>query len=120
MSKLYLFLGFVCLGILLVFGLAAPESSVMWLASSSINFAFIRGGLMIILLALLLTNPPRNKYFRIVTGTVSLLLVSWGLGAFYNNQLQLADFFSLMPAGIAIAIAALEPDYEHAGSESAA
>jgi hypothetical protein len=112
MSKAYLFLAFICLGILLVFGIAAPDSPVMWLASTSISFALIRGGLMLIILGLLITNPPRNVYFRIITGTASLLLVSWGLNAFYSNQLQPADFLSLMPAGIAAGITALERDLE--------
>jgi hypothetical protein len=108
MSKPYLFLAFVCLGILLIFSLVAPGSPVMWLASTSKIFAVIRVGLMIILLWLLLTDPPRNVYLRAITGTASLLLVSWALNAFFSNQLQLVDFLSLVPAGIAAGLDVLE------------
>jgi hypothetical protein len=120
MSKLYIFLAFVCLGILLTFGLVAPDNSVMWLASTTPVFTAVRGGMMLILLGLLVTNPPRNVYFRVITGTASLLLITWCLNAFYHNQLQLADFLSLMPAGIAAGIAALEPDYQHTDSKASA
>jgi hypothetical protein len=48
----------------------------------------------------------------------SLLLVSWGLSTFYANQLQPMDFMSLMTAGIAAGIAAIEPDFETAESKS--
>jgi hypothetical protein len=108
MSKPYLFLAFVCLGILLVASLVAPGSSIMWLASTSKVFAVIRAGLMIILLWLLITDPPRNVYLRVVTGTASILLVSWALNAFFSNQLQLVDFLSLVPAGIAAGLDVLE------------
>jgi hypothetical protein len=118
MSKLYLFLAFICLGTLLTFGLVAPDSPVMWLASTSPAFNILRGGMMVILLGLLVTNPPRNMYFRIITGVASLLLVSWGLSTFYANQLQPMDFMSLMTAGIAAGIAAIEPDFETAESKS--
>jgi len=116
MSKLYLSFAFICLGILLVFGLAAPDSPVMWLASTSTTFAAIRTVLMIILIWLIVTEPPRNVYLRLLTGAASGLLVIWGLNAFYSNQLQLVDFLSLMPAAIAAGIDVLETDLQPGAS----
>jgi hypothetical protein len=110
MSKLILFLSFVSLGVLLAFGLAAPDSPVMWLASSSSGFAWLRMALMAILFGLMITTPPRNVIFRVFVGLFSVGLIGWCLNATYNNQMGFADTLSLLAASLAAGIVVLERD----------
>src|SRR5579884_529557 len=118
MSKFMLLMSFISLGILLTFGIISPDSPVMWLASTSGGYEIIRAVFMVLLLGLLVTNPPRNVYFRALVGTASLLLASWCLSATYDNGMKLVDTLSLLQAAIGAGIAALEPDYEEEALQS--
>lgn len=108
MSKLLLILSLIGLFILLTFGLIAPDSPVVWMASTSVNFAILRIIMIAILLGLLLTNPPRNIYFRMFVSVFSVILVSWGLSATYDNQMKLLDSMSLLEVAISAGLIALE------------
>lgn len=110
MGKLILLLSLFGLGLLLILTLVAPGFSAVWLASTSLNFELLRAGLIILLLALLLTNPPRNVHFRAIVGLASLLLVGWCLVATYNNDMKLLDSMSLLMFSISAGITALERD----------
>ncbi len=112
MSKLVLILSLIGVGILLVFGITDPNSAVMWLASTSTNFAILRGFLIIVLLGLLVTHPPRNVYFRSFVGVLCLVLVSWGLAATYENQMKFLDTLSLLEVSISAALIALEREVD--------
>lgn len=110
MSKLIVFLSLIGLSILFTLGLIAPDSSVMWLASTSTNFALLRAVLMFVLLVLLLTNPPRNVYMRVMIGMFSLALMAWSLDSTYNNHMKLVDTLSLLPVSIVAGLDILEQD----------
>ena len=112
MSKVILLMSFFALNILLLFGLFAPNSPVMWLASSSVNFAFLRMVLMLVLVALLVTKPPRNIVFRICVGFLSVGLVSWSLVSTYNNQMMLLDTLVILQTCISAGLIILERDYK--------
>lgn len=112
MSKLILFLSMIGLCTLFTLGLLAPDNSVMWLASTSLNFAILRAVLIITLLTLLVTNPPRNVYMRIFIGIISTFLVVWVLNATFNNQMKLVDTLSLLPVSIVAGLDILEQDVE--------
>jgi len=112
MSKLVLFLSLLGVAILLTFGIADPSSPVVWLASTSHNFVYLRVGMIITLLALLVTNPPRNVYLRTVVGAAALIMVSWSLSATYNNQMKFLDTLSILEVSISAGLVVLERNYE--------
>lgn len=112
MSKLVLILSLLGLTILLTFGLTDPNSPVMWMASTSVNFAVLRGCLGAVLLGLLLTHPPRNVYFRTFVGMLCLTLVSWAVSATYENQMKFLDTLSLLEVSVSAGLIALERDIE--------
>jgi hypothetical protein len=108
MSKYIISLSLVGLAILFTFGLLAPNNAIMWMASTSENFAFLRFGLMIMLGTLMITSPPRNIYLRSLIGSVSLFITAWTLGATYNNQMKLLDSMALLQTSISSALLVLE------------
>ena len=108
MGKLVLALSFVAVSILLVFGLTAPDDPVMWLASTSPEFALVRLGILVALLALLVTNPPRNAVLRGIVGLFALGIAGWSISATYQNQMQFLDSMSLLLFSISASIAVLE------------
>lgn len=112
MSKVVLFFSIVSLSVLLFFGLVDPNSPVVWMASTSDSFAILRGALIIILIGLVVTNPPRNFYLRTFVGIVSVGLATWALNATYNNQMSFLDTLALLQFSISAGLAALERDYE--------
>jgi hypothetical protein len=108
MSKLVLLLSLLGTAILFSFGLTDPNSPVVWLASTSMNFAALRLIMMLVLAALLVTHPPRNTYLRILVGTFSVALAGWSLAATYDNQMKLLDSLSLLQFSISAGLIVLE------------
>jgi thiol:disulfide interchange protein len=108
MSKIIISLSLVGLAILFTFGLLAPNNPIMWMASTSENFALLRFGLMVMLATLLVTNPPRNLYLRALIGSVALFMTAWSLGSTYNNQMKLLDTMSVLQVNISAALIILE------------
>lgn len=108
MNKLMLFITFVSLGFLTVLSTINPDASAVWLASPSQSFDILRGGIMVILLALMFTNPPRNVTFRIVIGFASVVLIGWSGYMGYEGMIQILDGLALLSAGITSLIAVLE------------
>lgn len=111
MTKLVLILSFIGLAITLTFGLLDPTNPIMWLASTSSSFTVLRGALMAIILSLLMTEPPRNAYMRVLVGITSAMLIGWSLKGAYYNQLPIVDAFLLLAVGIATGITVLERDF---------
>ena len=112
MTKLVLVLSFVGLAITLAFGLLDPTNPIMWLSSTTGSFAILRASLMAIILALLVTEPPRNMYLRLFVGFVSVGIVGWSITATYQNTMQIGDGILLLSTGFAMAITVLERTYE--------
>lgn len=57
-------------------GLYQKEAPLMWLASTTAGYAYMRAALIILLLILLVTTPPRSMYFRtFVAGFSSALFI---------------------------------------------
>lgn len=108
MAKFLLFLSFMCLGTLLVLSVVAPNTSAVWLASTATSYNIIRGGLMLVLFVLLITNPPRNKYFRFFVGSLAVSLSVWSVLASYQNNMKLLDTTSILAATVSMGIVALE------------
>jgi hypothetical protein len=112
MAKIILFLSAVALSVLLFCGIAFPDSPVMWMAATTPDFALLRLALILMLIGLMVTNPPRNIYFRTVVSAVSVSLIFWSINSTYNNHMGFADTLSLLSVGIASFVTALERGWE--------
>lgn len=108
MSRFILILSFVALTFLFVCSMIAPGSPAIWLASTLPAYQAVRLLLMVILLGLIVSDPPRFLWFRVVTGAVATVMTLWALSATYQNHMQLLDGASILIASIAMAIEALE------------
>lgn len=112
MEKVILAMSFILLLILLVFGLFAPSSPIMWLASTSDNFALLRLGLMATLAVLLVTNPPRHLILRVVVGLASVGMAAWALYMTYANHMAFLDTMVILEVCIAAGLIILETNYK--------
>jgi hypothetical protein len=108
MGKLIIFLSFLSLGFLLTLSFIAPNAPEMWMASAATGYNVLRAALMVILLALLVTNPPRNVYFRCFVGLIAIALGAWSIWSTYEDHLQLFDTVSILAASVSMGIAVLE------------
>ena len=100
----------VMIAVLLVGSCLFPASPIMWLASTSIVDTGIRIALVLMLVGLYFTDPPRHLVFRYVLGCAAALLGLFTLTSFYNNQIQLLDMLVYLEASVLFALAALESD----------
>lgn len=89
-------------------GLYQPDAPLMWLASTSSNYAYMRVALIAVLLTLLVTNPPRSGYSRVFLGAFSaalglstIILSSW-------YAIDLLDAVVFVEVAIIFMIEALE------------
>jgi hypothetical protein len=112
MGKAVLLLSFIGLTILFIFGITDPTSPVMWLASTSGNFAVLRIVMMTALAALLFSHPPRNVYLRALVGVLAFSLVGWCLNATYANEMKILDTMSILQFCISAGIVVLELEDE--------
>jgi hypothetical protein len=108
MGKIVLLLSLIGIAILFTVGLINPDSPVMWLANTDMNFAVIRFIMMIALAALLATNPPRNIVLRYAVGLVAGVLAMWTLNQTYSNEMKLLDSMSILLFSISAGITVLE------------
>lgn len=108
MGKLLLVMTFIGFSILLIFGFVNPDSPVMWLASTSIEFTILRLVLIAILFAMFVTNPPRNVIFRAVVGATCMVLAGWALFATYENSMKILDTMMILESTIICGLMVLE------------
>lgn len=95
---------------LLITGSIFPVYPISWLASTSIEFGIIRVSLAALLVALLITKPPRKMYFRYMLGAAALVSFSVATVLIFQFKLAILDFMVLSLAATNFALAALEPD----------
>jgi ABC-type uncharacterized transport system permease subunit len=95
---------------LLITGSIFPIYPISWLASTSIEFGILRVALAALLVALLITKPPREMYFRYMLGAAALVTFSVATVLMFQFKLAILDFMILSLAATNFALAALEPD----------
>ncbi len=117
MNKFMLFITFVSLGFLTVLSTIDPNSSAVWLASPDQSFDILRSGVMVVLLVLMFTNPPRNVVLRTIVGISAIALTSWSGYMAYESAIQILDGLVLLAAGITSLVAVLEFEGEDAFSK---
>jgi hypothetical protein len=108
MGKVVIFLSLVSLVILQVGSMVLATSPIMWLASATVPYEVVRGVLAILLLALLVTHPPRQVALRTLVGLTAAGVLVSALWLTYANQMLLLDSLSMSAAGVSMAIAAFE------------
>ncbi len=91
-------------------GLYYKDAPLMWLASSSLEFTFIRVTLVAVLLSLFLSSPPRSVHFRMfLAGFAAILLVST-IGLSISYAINLLDTVIFTEVAIIFLIESLEAD----------
>lgn len=108
MEKAVFLGGFVSAGFLIVGTYVFPTSLLMWFASTSGFYVVARALLMVLLLGVLLSAPPRKVWMRMVMGIVALGLAGWGIGLAMTDSMHILDMIVFLEAGIAMGIEALE------------
>lgn len=99
---------FMIVSALLIGGLYYPDSFAMNLADKSLMFAVLRAVLGVLLVGLLVTDPPRSLILRSVIGTTSVLLVIISTYLLLNFQMFLLDAVVFLQVAIIFGIEALE------------
>lgn len=117
MSKLILLLSLFGIALLFSLGLTNPDNPMVWLASSSMEYAWLRLGMMIALASLLVTHPPRNVYLRMIVGSFAGALAAWSLWETYNNHMLLLDSLSILQFSVSAGLTVMESDYLPAETE---
>lgn len=85
-----------------------PDLPLFWLTSGDIAMQWVRGGLVFMLLSQVLSEPPRNAWFRAGAGVASLGIFGWSVNALLGFDIQLLDAISFIGASFAVGITALE------------
>lgn len=89
-------------------GVYYPDALVMSMADTSLYFTLIRGVIVVLLLSLLLTKPPRSQALRLVIGLWSALLATVSLQGFIDYRIQLFDALIFLEVAVIFAVEALE------------
>ena len=110
MNRLIMSLTLVAISVLLFFGLTDPNSSVMWLAATTRDFTILRIAMATVLIALILTKPPRNHLFRLAVALFSATLAYWSLNETYQNHMAFLDTMTLLAFSISCGLAVAELD----------
>ena len=98
---------------LLAYGTAFhPDFAAFWLASNDPFTQTIRILLSTALFIQLVTQPPRNIYFRILCGLIAGCSASWVFQQSASYHMMYLDSLSILSASIATSITALEISYE--------
>jgi len=108
MKKLLLLATIAFMTALLFSGIYAPNSPLMWLASTDPGYAYIRAGIIAVLIVLFATNPPRSLHFRASLGVFSAALFGMAVYMTWNFTMPLVDGLAFIEVAAVCAIEALE------------
>ena len=98
------------IGAMLFDGLYNPDSPLMWMASTAVAYAYVRLGLIVILLGLLAFRPPRSLYGRIFLVVAAVVLCSSTIVLAGLYEVAFLDALIFIEASIIFMIEALETD----------
>ncbi|MDB5187066.1 MAG: hypothetical protein JWM07_538 [Candidatus Saccharibacteria bacterium] len=93
-------------------GLYQPDAPLMWMATTTVNYAYMRAALVVVLLTLLITHPPRSGYFRIFLAAFSGALAISAVVLTYWYAIGLLDAIIFLEIAIIFMIEALEASVE--------
>jgi hypothetical protein len=89
-------------------GLYQPDAPLMWLASTSIYYACMRAALVLVLVTLLVTSPPRSTYFRLFLAAFASALAISTILLSYWYAINLLDAVIFIEVAIIFMIESLE------------
>jgi hypothetical protein len=108
MSK-FTYIGSFLIAVTLIFGgVYFPQSFIMSFVASSAWMVIARGIVALLMIGLVVTNPPRSKTFRIILAAASVSMLGWAIGYFTSGTIQFADSILFFHAALSFALAALE------------
>ena len=96
------------IGAMLFDGVYNPDSPLMWLASTATAYAYVRLGLIVILLGLLAFRPPRSFHARVFLGSVAGILGLSTLILVGQYNIEFLDAIVFMEVAIILMLEALE------------
>lgn len=110
MSVHKVLIGSTLLGVLSLMAGSAyyADTLVMSLADNGPLYAVVRGIAAILLVTLLVTNPPRSHALRAAIGAWSIVLAALSVQLFFAYQLHILDTVIFMEIAIIFGIEALE------------
>ena len=108
MGKLILLLSILATAILFSLPFIDPSNSIMWLASVEANFTYLRLIMLIILVSLLATHPPRHLWLRFLVGSFAIAIASWAVWQTYFWSMNILDILSILQFSIATGVIILE------------
>ena len=109
MTKLIEYGSVIGLGLLCLGALVSPASPLLWLASASPAFVFLRLCLIGLVVLLIKVGTPSSRAFRMMLAGLAAGLWLWAASGTYAETLAWLDGLSLMSAGTTIALLAIEP-----------
>lgn len=98
----------LCTVFLIVGTYAFPSDIIMWFASTSLIYTIFRVIMVGMLVAVLVTNPPRHLYMRVAMGAMAFTLGCLGIGLLFADTLHLLDVILYIVLAAAFGIEALE------------
>lgn len=85
-----------------------PQTFLMSLADTSVTYQVLRAAIVILLVSILVTKPPRSLKLRSMIGAWSFLLAIQAVESLLSYHLRLLDGLVFLEVAIILAIEALE------------
>jgi hypothetical protein len=108
LGKMIVALTIVFVTLLFIGGIYYPNTLEMSLADTTMPYTILRGVIILLLISILVTNPPRSLVLRGIIGAWSLILAGESLQIFYNYEVRLLDAIVFMQVATILGIEALE------------
>lgn len=107
-KRLMILVTIFLVGAMLFSGLYQPDAPLMWLAATTTNYAYMRAALIVVLLTLLITEPPRSANFRIFLAAFSVGLGISTILLSYWYAVGLMDAIIFIEVAIILMLESLE------------
>lgn len=95
-------------GWLLATGVLLPDSFVMSFASTGVIHSVLRGIVILGLIVVLVSRPPRSARVRLLLGAASTMLIVGSCVSIVNYQIGVLDIVLYAQVAIILAIEAIE------------
>jgi hypothetical protein len=95
---------------LLYVGVYNPQSFIMGFADASTLSTILRSVVVVVLVAILISRPPRSMVFRFMLGAVSLLILGLSFISMMSYHIGVLDVAIYLEVSIIFALEALEYD----------